>query len=329
MGLGPKVIVTRKLPESVETRMAELFNVELNRSDKPLTRDELIDAFSRADVLVPTVTDALTPDIIEAAGPNLKLIANFGAGVDHIATETVHRKNIKLSNTPGVLTDDTADLAMALLLAVPRRMVEGEAIIRHGTWTGWTPTFLLGRRISGRRLGIVGMGRIGQAVARRAQAFGLAIHYYGRSRVPTSVEKELGATYWPHLDDMLSRVDFLTLHCPLTSETKHLINRDRLKHMKPEAVLINTARGGIVDEQALAEFLETGRLAGAGLDVFEAEPKINETLLTLDNVVLLPHMGSATLEARVEMGEKVLVNIKAFTDGHKLPDRVLPPSPRK
>lgn len=320
----PSVIVTRKLPDAIETRMAELFQVSLNLTDTPFTKDQLKDAVAKADVLVPTVTDTIDEEVVGAAGPQLKLIANFGAGVDHLDINAIHQKGIRVSNTPGVLTNDTADLAMALLLAVPRRIFEGERILRDGRWTGWTPTFLMGGRLEGKRLGIIGLGRIGQAVARRAKAFGLSVHYHSRKPVPADMEEELGATYWADLDAMLGRVDFVSIHCPLTSKTHHLIDRDRLKAMQPHVVLINTARGGIVDETALAEFLSTGRIAGAGLDVFEEEPAINETLLTLDNVVLLPHMGSSTREARAAMGEKVLINIRTFIDGHSPPDRVLP-----
>ncbi|GHF16539.1 D-glycerate dehydrogenase [Kordiimonas sediminis] len=320
----PKVIVTRKLPDDVETRMAELFNVTLNLKDEPFTKEEMVAAVKIADVLVPTVTDTLDADVLAEAGEQLKLIANFGAGVDHIDLKTAREKNITVTNTPGVLTEDTADLAMALLLSVPRRIFEGEKILRGGEWTGWTPTFLMGHRIQGKRLGIVGMGRIGQSIARRAKAFNISVHYHNRSRLPAKVEAELEATYWDDLDQMLSRMDFVSINCPLTAETHHLLNRDRLKKMQPHAIIINTARGEIIDEEALADLIEVGRLAGAGLDVFEEEPTINPKLLELDNVVLLPHMGSATIEARKAMGEKVLINIRAYTDGHRPPDRVLP-----
>lgn len=320
----PKVIVTRKLPDSIETRMAELFNVTLNLADKPLSRDELKAAVAEAHVLVPTVTDTIDADIIEAAGEKLTLIANFGAGVDHIDVAAAQKKGIVVTNTPGVLTEDTADLTMALLLSVPRRLFEGEKILRSGEWSGWTPTFLMGHRIQGKRLGIIGMGRIGRAVARRAKAFNMAVHYHNRSRLPEQTEADLEATYWEDLDQMLTRMDFVSVNCPLTDETKHLLNRDRLTKMQPHAVIINTARGGIVDEEALADLIEVGRIAGAGLDVFEEEPAINAKLLELDNVVLLPHMGSATIEGRVAMGEKVLINIRTFMDNHRPPDRVLP-----
>jgi len=320
----PKVIVTRKLPDSIVTRMAELFDVTLNLKDKPFTQDQLKAAIAEADVLVPTVTDNINADVIGAAGEKLKLIANFGAGVDHIDVEAAQAKNINVTNTPGVLTEDTADLTMALLLSVPRRLFEGEKILRAGEWTGWTPTFLMGHRIQGKRLGIIGMGRIGQAVARRAQAFNMSVHYHKRTRLPEQTEMDLEATYWDDLDEMLTRMDFISVNCPLTEDTHRLLNRDRLKKLQPHAVIINTARGEIVDEEALADLIEVGRIAGAGLDVFEEEPQINAKLLELENVVLLPHMGSATIEARVGMGEKVLINIRAFTDGHRPPDRVLP-----
>jgi glyoxylate reductase len=320
----PKVIVTRKLPDSIETRMAELFDVTLNLSDKPLDREALKKAVASADVLVPTVTDDIDADIISAAGKKLKLIANFGAGVNHIDVAAAQEKGIAVTNTPGVLTEDTADLAMALILSVPRRLFEGEKILRSGNWTGWTPTFLMGHRIQGKRLGIIGMGRIGSAIARRAKAFNMAVHYHKRKRLPAEVERELEATYWDDLDEMLSRMDFISINCPLTDETHHLMNRARLKKLQPHAVIINTARGEIIDEEALADLIEVGRIAGAGLDVFEQEPEINPKLLELDNVVLLPHMGSATVEARMAMGEKVLINIRAFVDGHRPPDRVLP-----
>ncbi|MFC3050334.1 2-hydroxyacid dehydrogenase [Kordiimonas pumila] len=320
----PKVVVTRKLPDSIETRMAELFNVTLNLADTPLTQDELKAAVAEADVLVPTVTDTIDSDVLAAAGKKLKLIANFGAGVDHIDLAAAHEKGITVTNTPGVLTEDTADLAMALILSVPRRLFEGEKILRSGDWTGWTPTFLMGHRIQGKRLGIIGMGRIGRAVARRAKAFNMSIHYHKRTRLPEQVEDEMEATYWEDLDQMLARMDFVSVNCPLTDETYKLLDRNRLKKLQPHAVIINTARGGIVDEEALADLIEVGRIAGAGLDVFEEEPTINPKLLELDNVVLLPHMGSATIEGRVAMGEKVLINIRTFVDKHRPPDRVLP-----
>jgi glyoxylate reductase len=320
----PKVIVTRKLPDSVETRMAELFDVELNLRDVPMDQAALRDAAARADMLVPTVTDKIDADVIAAAGDGLKLIANFGAGVDHIDAAAARERGITVTNTPGVLTEDTADLAMALLLAVPRRLFEAEKILRDGKWIGWSPTFLMGHRIQGKRLGIVGMGRIGQAVAKRAKAFNMAIHYHKRERLPENIEGDIEATYWDDLDEMLARMDFISINCPLTPETHHLFNRERMKKLQPHAIIINTARGEVVDEDALADLIEVGRIAGAGLDVFEKEPEVNEKLLKLDNVVLIPHMGSSTIEARVAMGEKVLINIQTFVDGHRPPDRVLP-----
>jgi glyoxylate reductase len=320
----PLVIVTRKLPDIVETRMRELFDVRLNADDRPMTQAELIEAMKTAEILVPTVSDRLDSRSIAQAGPNLKLIANFGAGVDHIDVETARQRGIIVTNTPGVLTEDTADMTMALILAVPRRMVEGASVLMNGDFKGWAPTWMLGKRIWGKRLGIIGMGRIGQAVARRAKAFGLQIHYHNRKPVPKATEAELSATYWESLDQMLARVDIVSVNCPHTPATYHLLSARRLKMMKPSAYIVNTARGEVIDENALSRMLEAGELAGAGLDVFEHEPAVNPKLLKLKNVVLLPHMGSATLESRVDMGEKVIVNIKTYADGHRPPDRVIP-----
>ena len=320
----PLVVVTRRLPDAIETRMMELFNCRLNMDDHPFTRDELIAAVQEADVLVPTVTDRLDKGILAQAGDRLRLVANFGNGVDHIDVATAHQRGITVTNTPDVLTEDTADMTMAMILAVPRRLAEGERMIREGTWTGWSPTHMLGRRIWGKRLGIIGMGRIGQAVARRAKGFGMAIHYHNRHRLHPDVENELEATYWESLDQMLARMDVITIHCPHTPATYHLLSARRLKLLRESAYIVNTARGEVVDENALVRMLSRGELAGAGLDVFEHEPSVNPKLLDMDNVVLLPHMGSATLEGRVDMGEKVLINIKTFVDGHKPPDRVLP-----
>jgi glyoxylate reductase len=319
----PLVIVTRKLPDAIETRMRELFETRLNVDDTPMTREQLIEAVQTADVLVPTVTDRLDGRVLTRAGQRLKLIANFGAGVDNIDLETARARAITVTNTPGVLTDDTADVTMALILAVPRRIVEGAGVIEKGEFKGWSPTWMLGRRITGKRLGIIGMGRIGQAVARRAKAFGLQIHYHNRKPVPRPVEDELEATYWDSLDQMLARMDIVSVNCPHTPATYHLLSARRLKVMKPTAYIVNTARGEVIDENALARMLEAKELAGAGLDVFEHEPAVNPKLLKLPNVVLLPHMGSATLEGRIDMGEKVIINIKTFADGHKPPDRVL------
>ena len=322
----PLVIVTRKLPEVVETRLRELFDARLNLEDKPLSREELIEAVKTADVLVPTVTDRIDRAILSQAGPQLKLIAQFGTGVDNIDLETARNRSILVTNTPGVLTEDTADMTMALILAVPRRLAEGAALLKSGDsqWHGWSPTWMLGHRIYGKRLGIVGMGRIGQAVAKRARAFGLQIHYHNRRRVAPEVEKRLEATYWDSLDQMLARMDIISINCPHTPATYHLLSARRLALMKSSAYIVNTARGEVIDENALARMIENGELGGAGLDVFEHEPAVNQKLLNSDKVVVLPHMGSATLEGRVDMGEKVIINIKTFLDGHAPPDRVHP-----
>lgn len=319
----PKAIVTRRLPEAVETRMAELFDVELNLDDKPFDRARLEEAVARADVLVPTLMDQIDAAIIEKAGPQLKLIANFGNGVDHIDLKAARAKGIVVTNTPGVLTEDTADMTMALILSVPRRLAEGVQMVLEGEWKGWSPCHMLGHRITGKRLGIIGMGRIGQAVATRARAFGLAIHYHNRKRLPEAVEEPLEATWWPTLDAMLSRVDIISIHCPHTPETHHMINAERLRLMQRHAYLINTARGEIIDEPALIAALQERRIAGAGLDVFEHEPAVDERLLAMRHVVLLPHMVSATIEGRLAMGEKVIANIRAWSDGHRPPDQVL------
>ncbi len=320
----PKVIVTRKLPDSVETRMRELFDTELNVSDEPFTRKALIEAVGRCDVLASTITDKIDAALIEKAGERLKLIANFGAGVDHIDVAAANARGIAVTNTPGVLTEDTADLTLTLMMATLRRVIEGANAVQAGEFTGWAPTWMLGRRITGKRLGIIGMGRIGSAVARRAKAFGLQIHYHNRKPVSHVVADELEATYWDSLDQMLARVDIVTVHAPANPASFHLLSARRLKLLQPHAIVINTARGSIIDEQALADLLAEGKVAGAGLDVFEQEPRINPKLLKLPNAVLLPHMGSATVEARVDMGEKVIINIKTWMDGHRPPDRVLP-----
>lgn len=320
----PNVFVTRKLPDAVETRMMELFNAHLNSDDRQLSSSELKQGVSNADVLVPTVTDIIDANIISACGESVKLIASFGTGVDHIDLEAATKRGITVTNTPGVLTEDTADLAMALLLATPRRITEGERLLRDGQWGGWAPTLLLGHRISGQRLGIIGMGRIGQAVARRAIGFGLSIHYHNRNRVPHLVEKELDATYWENLDQMLGHMDIISINCPLTEKTQHLLNHERLSQLQSHAVIINTARGGIIDENALCDLLTSRQIGGAGIDVFENSPQINPRLLALDNVVLTPHIGSATNTGRTEMGEKVIINIKSFWDGNPPPDRVIP-----
>ena len=317
------VVVTRKLPDAIETRMMELFDVRLNLDDHPMTASELVEAVKVADVLVPTVTDRIDAKILSQAGEQLRLIANYGAGVDHIDLATARQRSITVTNTPDVLTEDTADMTMALLLAVPRRLTEGERGLRNGDWPGWSPTWMLGHRIYGKRLGIIGMGRIGQAVARRARGFGLSIHYHNRRKLHEDIENELEATYWESLDQMMARMDFVSVNCPHTPATYHLLSARRLKLLRENAVIINTARGEIIDENALTRLLANGEIAGAGLDVFEHEPAVNPKLLALDNVVLLPHMGSATHEGRIDMGEKVLINIKTFVDGHAPPDRVL------
>jgi len=319
-----KVIVTRKLPEPVETRMRELFDAELNVEDAPMSPEALVESMQRADVLVPTVTDRIDSKILSRASGRLRLIAQFGAGVDNIDVATAVQRGITVTNTPGVLTEDTADITMALILAAPRRIVEGVKIIEADQFTGWSPTWMLGRRVSGKRLGIIGMGRIGQAVARRAKAFGMQIHYHNRRQVSPHIAQELDATYWDSLDQMLSRMDVISVNCPHTPATYHLLSARRLSMLKPHAYVVNTARGEVIDEAALARMLDKGELAGAGLDVFEHEPAINPKLKKLKNVVLLPHMGSATLEGRIDMGEKVIINIKTFADGHKPPDRVIP-----
>ncbi|MFL5408510.1 MAG: 2-hydroxyacid dehydrogenase [Myxococcales bacterium] len=323
----PVVVVTRRLPDVVETRMRELFDTRLNLDDTPMQPAALIEAVQSADVLVPTVTDEIDAAVLAQAGPDLRLIANFGNGVDHIDVQAALARGITVTNTPGVLTEDTADMTMALILSVARRLPEGTRVIPEDRWGGWSPTWMLGHRITGKRLGIVGMGRIGQALARRAKAFGLSIHYHNRRRVPQRIEDELEATYWESLDQMLARMDVVSVNCPHTPATYHLLSARRLKLLKADSIVVNTARGEIIDETALARRIEAGDVAGAGLDVFEHEPAVNPRLVKLarlGKVVLLPHMGSATYEGRVDMGEKVIVNIKTFMDGHRPPDRVLP-----
>ncbi|MBN33566.1 MAG: D-glycerate dehydrogenase [Rhodospirillaceae bacterium] len=319
----PMVIVTRKLPDVIETRMMELFDTRLNDDDHPMSRDELVEAVKTADVLVPTLTDRIDKGILAQAGDDLRLIANFGTGVDHIELVAARERGITVTNTPGVLTEDTADMTMALILDVIRRVSQGERMIRSGEWTGWSPTHMLGNRLWGKRLGIIGMGRIGSAVARRAKGFGLSIHYHNRRQLPEHSELELEATYWESLDQMLARMDIISVNCPHTPGTFHLLSARRLKLLKNTAVIVNTSRGEVIDEQALTRMLKAGEIAGAGLDVFEHEPAVNPKLLALGNVTLLPHMGSATIEGRIDMGEKVIINIKIYADGHKPPDRVI------
>jgi len=317
------VVVTRRLPGPIETRMMELFDARLNLDDHPMSEAELAEAVRTADVLVPTVTDHIDAALIAAAGPQLKLIASFGVGVDHIDLAAAQERGITVTNTPGVLTEDTADMTMALILAAARRLTEGERMLRAGKWEGWSPTHMLGHRIWGKRLGIIGMGRIGTALARRARGFGLAVHYHNRRRVPPQVESQLEATYWESLDQMLAHMDIISVNCPHTPATYHLLSARRLKLLRQHAYLVNTSRGEIVDEAALIKMLANGELAGAALDVFEHEPAVSPKLLRLPNVVLLPHMSSATIEGRIDMGEKVIINIKTFIDGHRPPDRVL------
>jgi glyoxylate reductase len=324
----PLVIVTRKLPDTIETRMRELFDARLNIEDKPFTPVQLVEAVKTADVLVPTVTDRIDKAVLGQTGEQLRLIANFGNGVDNIDVATALQRGITVTNTPGVLTEDTADMTMALILAVPRRLAEGAAVLTSDKdWSGWSPTWMLGHRIGGKRLGIIGMGRIGQAVAQRARAFGLQIHYHNRRRLPLKIEETLQATYWESLDQMLARMDIISINCPHTPATYHLLSARRLKLLRPSVYVVNTARGEVIDENALARMIEAGELAGAGLDVFEHEPAVNPKLVKLaraGKVVLLPHTGSATIEGRVDMGNKVIINIQTFMDGHKPPDRVLP-----
>jgi glyoxylate reductase len=324
-GKTPFVVVTRRLPQAIEQELCELFEARLNPTDVPMDAEAMKAAVATAEVLVPTVTDRIGAEIIAAAGPQLKLIANFGVGFNHIDVKAAAARVIAVTNTPGVLTDATADIAMTLMLAVTRRAIEGAKLLQAGQFPGWCPTWLMGVGLRGRKLGILGMGRIGEAMARRSKPFGLEIHYYNRKRAAPEMERELGATYWPSLDAMLPEMDIVSINCPYTLETYHLISAERLARMKPSAYLVNTARGEIVDERALAEALAAGRLAGAGLDVFEHEPRVEPLLLTLPNVALLPHLGSSTIEARTGMGRKVIANIAALAAGRPLPDRIAPP----
>ena len=320
---SPKVVVTRELADTVMNRLEALFDTVNNRGDAGMTREQLAAAMADCDVLVPTVTDEIDAALIAGAGDRLRLIANYGAGVNHIALKAARARGIIVTNTPGVLTEDTADMAMALIVSVPRRLAEGEKLVRSGEWHGWSPGGMLGHRIGGKALGIVGMGRIGQAVARRARAFGLSIHYHNRHRLPAVVETELGATFHADLDAMLAATDIVSIHTPLNADSRDLIDRRRIGLMRPHVYLINTSRGGIVDEAALVDALEAGRLAGAGLDVWEHEPRIDPRLLALHNVVMTPHMGSATFEGRQASGERVIQNIRMWADGHRPPDQVL------
>ncbi len=319
----PRVVVTRHLMPSVESRMSELYDAVLNTEDKPLSRDQLIAAMRDCDVLVPTVTDTIDGEMIAQAGDRLKLIANFGAGTEHIDLAAAAAKKIIVTNTPGVFTDDTADIAMAGIIGVPRRIREGTALVRRGEWTGWAPSGLLGRKLGGKVLGIVGMGRIGQAVAHRARAFGLQIAYFNRKRLPDAIESMLTARYVDSLEQLLKESDIVTLHSPLSDETRGMINAKRLALMKPGSSIINTARGELIDQEALIEALQSGHLVGAGLDVYPDEPNVDERLLKHPNVMTLPHIGSATAEGREASGEKVIANIRFWADGHRPPDQVL------
>ncbi|MCL2713553.1 MAG: D-glycerate dehydrogenase [Alphaproteobacteria bacterium] len=324
----PLVVVTRKLPDSVETRMRELFDARINLDDTPMTPEEILKAACTADILVPTVTDQIGAEVISHPDCRLRLIANFGNGVDNIDLAAAQSRGITVTNTPRVLTEDTADMTMALILAVPRRLIEGANILSEGrSWAGWSPTWMLGHRIGGKRLGILGMGRIGQAVARRARAFGLQIHYHNRRPVAPQIAEELSATYWESLDQMLARMDIISVNCPHTPATFHLLSARRLKLIRKEAYIVNTARGEVIDEETMIQLIESGDIRGAALDVFEHEPAVSPRLLRLaktGRVTILPHMSSATIEGRVEMGEKVIINIRTFLDNHRPPDRVLP-----
>jgi len=319
----PKVIVTRELPDTVMARLEALFDTTNNRGDTAMTRAQLAAAMAECDVLVPAVTDVIDADLIASAGERLRLIANFGAGVNHIDLAAARARRIIVTNTPGVLTEDTADMTMALIVSVPRRLAEGEKLVRSGEWKGWSPGGMLGHRIGGKALGIVGMGRIGQAVALRARAFGLSIHYHNRHRLPAVLEAQLAATWHASLDEMLAAIDILSIHTPRNADSENLLDRRRLALMRRHVFVINTSRGGIVDEAALVEALEEGRLAGAGLDVWAHEPAIDPRLLALPNVVMTPHMGSATYEGRLASGERVITNIRMWADGHRPPDQVL------
>ncbi|MEC8100485.1 MAG: D-glycerate dehydrogenase [Pseudomonadota bacterium] len=318
-----KVFITRKLPKKIETRMMELFDTTLNDKDTLLTEDQLIKVFQKYQIVVPSIADKITSKVIKASSENLKLIANFGTGIDHIDLDAAGKKNIIVTNTPGLLADDTADLVMSLLLALPRRLYEGSKLVAAGNWNGWSPTEMLGKRINGKRLGIIGMGRIGQAVAKRAKVFGISIHYHNRNRLPSSIENLYESTYWNNLDEMIKRMDIISINCPLTSETRGLMSKQRLHLMTPDSYIINTSRSEIIDENALLELLKRSKIAGAGLDVFRNKENRNIELLKVPNTILIPHLGSATVEGRIEMGEKVIVNIKTFIDGHNPPNRII------
>jgi glyoxylate reductase len=323
MGAKLKIGVTRKLPEAVEQRLGQLFDAEFNAADAPLTRENLLALARRVDALAPTLGDQLDADFFAACGDRLRLVANFGAGIDHIDVVAADARGVTVTNTPSVLAEDAADMAMALILAVPRRLVEGVRALESGEFKGWSPTWMLGRRVRGKKLGIIGLGRVGEAIARRARAFGLEVHYHNRRAINPHIEEELQATWWESLDQMLARADIISVNCPHTPATYHLLSRRRLELLQPHAYVVNVSRGEIIDEEALADLIVSGRIAGAGLDVFEKEPSPNPRLVAAPNVVLLPHMASATIESRIEMGERVIINMKMFADGHKPPDRII------
>ncbi len=318
------VVVTRRLPKAVQSRLSELFDARLNETDTPFTRDQLAEALQTADVLVPTLNDNLDAKTLANAGDQLKLITNYGSGFDHIDIEAAKSLGILVTNTPGLLSEDSADMTFALILTVMRRFKEGSAALQSGSWTGWAPSAFLGTSIGGKTLAIIGMGRVGMAVARRANAFGMKVIYHNRTPVHPELERTLDATYYEKLEDMLPLADVLSLHCPKTPETDHLMNAKRLALLKPTAFIINTSRSQVIDEPALIKALENGLLAGAGLDVFEKGNEVDNRLSGRDNVMLLPHMASATKEARIDMGERVILNIKTFELGHRPPDQVLP-----
>ncbi len=320
----PSLVITRKLPKVVEDRMVELFmNVKLNVDDTPYSRESLQNVLETCDILVPTLTDKLDAELLSNPRNAVKLIANFGNGTDHIDIKSARDAGIVVTNTPNVLTSDTADIAMALIISIPRRLVEGTRRVAKDQFSEWKPTHMLGSRLLGKSLGIIGMGRIGIAVAQRAYSFGMKIHYHNRRRLEKNIEDVVEATFWGSLDEMLSEMDIISIHCPHNQDTHHLLSRRRMKILKPSAYVVNVSRAGIIDESELIRNLEAGKIAGAGLDVFEHYPSVNKKLQKLKNVILLPHMGSATLESRIEMGEKVIINIKTFVDGHRPPDRVI------
>ena len=320
----PKVIITRRLQDRVEKRMRELFNVDLSDAEYPISRQELLSAVKEADILVPTIGDKIDASILSAASSNLKLIANYGAGYDHIDIKTALQRGIIVTNTPSVLTTDTADMTMALILAIPRKLREGHEEMQSGSWKGWSPSAMIGMRITGKKLGILGMGRIGQAIAKRAKAFDLDINYHNRRRLHQNIEESLSATYWENLEEMLSTIDILVVSASLNPSSLYLLDAKCLGRMKQSAYLVNISRGEIIDQKALVRQLKDGRLGGAGLDVYDSEEIIGSDFKRLKNVFLLPHMGSSTLEGRIEMGEKVIINIKTFIDGHRPPDQIVP-----